>query len=133
MSRGQIPRTPEYFPRMNDRAGRRRVRASLARAQRFCDEMNQRFEAGVTTEAQYGEQMGIERPFNRGGFIQPSEPAQFTLAVDECVVNKRDGQWRCYRTDPVHVATKRHTTFPAMLQLHDNHPELFADLGRPTE
>ncbi len=36
MSRGQTPRTPENFPRMNDRAGRRRERQCQRRAfQRF--------------------------------------------------------------------------------------------------
>jgi hypothetical protein len=40
MSRGQLPRTPEYFPRMNDRAGRRRYRRTIARAHRFAATLN---------------------------------------------------------------------------------------------
>lgn len=32
MSRGQTPRTPEFFPKMKDRAGRRRFRRERKRA-----------------------------------------------------------------------------------------------------
>ena len=47
MSRGQTPRTPEHFPRMNDRAGRRRARREVRRAVKtvtspsFADTMRQ--------------------------------------------------------------------------------------------
>lgn len=43
MSRGQTPRTPEYFPRMNDRAGRRRHRRAVKAITNptFADKMRQ--------------------------------------------------------------------------------------------
>lgn len=99
MSRGQLDRDTLNFPDMNKRAERRRVRRAVARARRFAERMD-----------------GM--PFNRGGII-PTVPTRLVLDTDECVVAKRDGEWRCYRDDPAHVATRRHRSFPVALNLAD--------------
>ncbi|WP_280332083.1 hypothetical protein [Nocardia wallacei] len=100
MSSGQLRRDAQTFPDMNRRAERRRYRRAVARARRFAERMD-------------------NTPFNRGGYIRPAETIRLKLATDECVVAKRDGEWRCYRDDPGHVATARHRSFPFALNLFD--------------
>lgn len=89
MSSGQYPRNPIHFPRMNDRAGRRRIRRRMAWAHQFA--------AALT-----------DQPYNYGGIIRPRTPMRATIALDECVLVRRDGALQCGRTDPEHLATDRH-------------------------
>lgn len=115
MSRGQLARNRWNFPAMNDRGGRRRLRKAIERAHQFALEL-------VTTGNTF-----MSLPYSRGGLIDTGEPIRVTLALDECVVNKRDGQWQCVRTDPEHLATERHRIFPAALQLNES--TVLADLN----
>lgn len=98
------PRNVLHFPDMNDRAGRRRFRRAIARAQRFCDRMNR----GVMSESQYRTEVGIEPPYSRGGVVEGWRPVRVTLALDECVLYRSGVEWECGRTDPAHLDTERH-------------------------
>jgi hypothetical protein len=94
---------------MNDRAGRRRFRRTIARVQRFCDRMNRAWEAGVMSESAYRAELGIEPPYDRGGLIAPGRtPVRATLALDECVLYRSGVEWECGRTDLAHLDTERH-------------------------
>ncbi|MCM6777733.1 hypothetical protein NDR87_30040 [Nocardia sp. CDC159] len=90
MSRGQRRRNILNFPAMNDRAGRRRHRRAVKRARRIAETITGR----------------PHTYYNKGGFIGSTKPIRFRLVNDEWVVTDRE--WRCYRTDPAHVATARH-------------------------
>ncbi|MGW5514637.1 hypothetical protein [Nocardia africana] len=131
MSSGQLARARKNFPAMNDRASRRRVRRTLARANRLAEQVLRAYEAGIISTAQYRAELGIESPYSRGGYIPAAGPIRVALALDECVLTLDE---RCMRTDPGHLATDQHKRWRMLYDWYGAEPiELTFPVPDPTD
>ncbi|WP_280420038.1 hypothetical protein [Nocardia carnea] len=48
---------------------------------------------------------GIPYFYDRGGIVRSGAPIRVTIALDECILVRRDGAYRCARNDAAHLAT----------------------------